>query len=93
MSDVHYCDADFGRQYRLPGVEPPRALATTFSSQRYDPLHLPPTLPVGHDVQEMVLAEMPPALLSSLAFPPPRAIVSLYLSFCLLDRSQRGRFI
>ncbi|EKM77039.1 hypothetical protein AGABI1DRAFT_130763 [Agaricus bisporus var. burnettii JB137-S8] len=85
MSQVYYCDIDFGRQYHLPGVEPPRAPASTFSAQRYDPLRLPSPLFVGDgtteprflDVQEMVLAEMPPALASSLAFPQPHPVLSM----------------
>ncbi|EKM83207.1 hypothetical protein AGABI1DRAFT_104924 [Agaricus bisporus var. burnettii JB137-S8] len=82
MSEVHNCGVGFEKQYSLPGVEPPRALATTFSAQRYDPLHLPPTLLLGNgareqmfrDVQEMVVAEISPTLVSSLAPSPPRAI-------------------
>ncbi|XP_006458682.1 hypothetical protein AGABI2DRAFT_115714 [Agaricus bisporus var. bisporus H97] len=84
MSEVHNCGVGFEKQYSLPGVEPPRALATTFSAQRYDPLHLPPTLLLGsgareqtfRDVQEMVVAEISPTLVSSLAPSPPRAILS-----------------
>ncbi|KAF7777863.1 hypothetical protein Agabi119p4_3935 [Agaricus bisporus var. burnettii] len=84
MSEVHNCGVGFEKQYSLPGVEPPRALATTFSAQRYDPLHLPPTLLLGNgareqtfrDVQEMVVAEISPTLVSSLAPSPPRAILS-----------------
>jgi hypothetical protein len=95
MPEAHYCDVGFGNQYRLPGVEPPRAIAMTFSAQRYNPLRLPPALRVNNgttepsfnDVQDMVLAEMPPALLSLLAFPPPRAIVSIFWSVYLHNRA------
>jgi hypothetical protein len=70
--------------YPLPAVEPPRGPGVTFSAQRYNPLYLPPTLPVGggatgqrfNDVEEMILGGMPPVLLPALAFPPPRAVVS-----------------
>lgn len=91
MANVFYRGADLGEQNCLPLAEPPQDPAVTFSAQRYDPLRLPPTLLVGggateqifHNVEEMILADLPAALLSSLAFPPPRAVVSRAFPFCL----------